>query len=50
MPMVEVLEKEGITIFDAHEKKEVFDLAPVLCMICDNPRASEITNNLGRMF
>ena len=27
--------------------------APVICMICDNPRASEITNNLGpgsRMF
>lgn len=56
VPMVEelvMLEENGITVYDAHEKKKVLVIAPVLCMLCDNPRASEITNNLGpgsRMF
>ena len=56
VPMVEelvMLEQNGTKAYDAHEKKEVLVMAPVLCIICDNPRASEITNNLGpgsRMF
>ena len=48
-----MLEEKGIVAYDAHEKKEVLVTASVICMICDNPRASEITNNLGpgsRMF
>ena len=48
-----MLEQNGTKAYDAHEKKEVLVMAPVLCIIWDNPRASEITNNLGpgsRMF
>lgn len=48
-----MLEEKGITAYDAHEKKKVLVMARILCIICDNPRASEITNNLGpgsRMF
>ena len=50
VPMVKELkslEEEGIIAFDAFLMKEVLVVAPVLCIICDNPRASEITNNLG---
>ena len=56
VPMVEellMLEEKGVMAYDVHEKKEVLVVAPVLCIICDNPRASEVTNNLGpgsRMF
>ena len=48
-----MLEQNGTKAYDAHDKKEVLVMAPVLCIIGDNPRASEITNNLGpgsRMF
>lgn len=41
------LEKEGIVAYDAFLSKEVLLVAPVLFITCDNPRASEITNNLG---
>ena len=56
VPIVEELislEKEGVMAYDALLCKEVIVLAPVLLIACDNPRASEITNNLGpgsRMF
>lgn len=42
-----MLDDEGINVYDVYEEKEVLVVAPVLCFICDNPRASEITNNLG---
>jgi len=41
------LEKEGIVAYDAFLSKEVLLVAPVLFITCDNPRASEIMNNLG---
>lgn len=42
-----VLESEGMVMFDAFHGKEVLVVAPVLCAIADNPRASDITNHLG---
>ena len=55
-PIVEelkTLECDGVVAYDALLQKEVLVVTPILCFICDNPRASEITNNLGpgsRMF
>lgn len=55
-PIVEelkVLERDGIEAFDAHLQTTLVVVAPVICIICDNPRASEVTNTLGpsaRMF
>ena len=55
-PIVEelkTLECDGVVVYDALLRKEVLVVTPILCFICDNPRASEITNNLGpgsRMF
>ena len=49
-PIVEelkILEKEVVVVYDAFTHKEVLLIAPVLCAICNNPRASEITNTLG---
>ena len=42
-----MLEKEGTIAYDAFLNTEVLLVAPVLCITCDNPRASEVTNNLG---
>lgn len=41
------LETEGIITYDAHLKEDVLVVAPVLCVLCDNVRASEITNHRG---
>ena len=34
-------------MYDTLTKKEVFVQCPVLCVVCDNPRASEFTHHLG---
>ena len=39
--------EEGIEAFDAMLKKDVLVLAPLICILADNPRASEILNHLG---
>ena len=55
-PLVEelkLLENDGVETFDAFLQVTVLVVAPVICIICDNPRASEVTNTLGpsaRMF
>lgn len=41
-----VLEK-GVRMYDALLKKEVLVISPVLCILCDNVRASELLNHLG---
>ena len=49
-PIVEELkslEEEGVMAFDAFLQTMVLVVAPVICITCDNPRASEVTNNLG---
>ena len=42
-----MLEKEGISVYDAYLGCEVLLIAPVLAVICDNPRASELTSHMG---
>lgn len=39
-----ILEVEA---FDAHLKEIVVVVAPLLCIVADNPRASEVLNHLG---
>ena len=41
------LEIEGLEAYDAHLHQPVLVVAPVLCAICDNPRASEMLNHMG---
>lgn len=41
------LETEGVSVYDAHLQCEVLLIAPVIVVICDNPRASELTSHLG---
>ena len=31
------LEREGMVVYDAHLEREVLLVAPLLCVICDNP-------------
>ncbi len=40
-------EIEGMEAYDAHLRRPVLVVAPVLCAICDNPRASEVVNHMG---
>lgn len=48
-PIVKNLLKleEGVKMFDAKTNQDVIVVAPVLCILADNPRASEITNHCG---
>ena len=41
------LETKGIIAYDAHQQCEVLVIAPLIAVICDNPRASEITSHMG---
>ena len=42
-----ILDGEGIEAFDAHLKEDMIVIAPLLCIVADNPRASEVLNHLG---
>ncbi len=39
--------EEGIIMFDASMKKDVLVVAPVMAVLADNPRHSEVINHLG---
>lgn len=41
------LETSGITVYDVHLGVEVLVVAPVICILCDNPRHAEIMNHAG---
>lgn len=41
-----VLEK-GITVYDDFLKHDIYLLAPVMCILADNARSSELLNHLG---
>lgn len=41
------LEENGVVMYDAHYDQEVLVVAPVICIIADNPRASDITGHIG---
>ena len=44
---LKLLEDTGIEAYDAKMQCEVIVFAPVLCFLCDNPRAAEICSQLG---
>lgn len=49
-PMVKELtelERVGMVTFDSFLSQDVLIVAPILGVTCDNPRASEVINNLG---
>lgn len=48
-PIVEdLLELEkGVKMFDAYLRQEVYVVAPVLSVLADNPRSSELVNHQG---
>ena len=39
--------EKGIVTYDTSLGRNVFLVAPVLCFLCDNARASEIVNHMG---
>ena len=39
--------EEGIIVYDSFIKKNVYLVAPIICALCDNARASELTNHMG---
>ena len=41
------LDNEGMEVFDAELNRRVHIICPLLCVICDNPRASELVNHRG---
>ncbi len=41
------LEQNGIEAYDAMLKLNVLVVAPAICILADNPRASELLNHLG---
>ncbi|KAL5517747.1 hypothetical protein EMCRGX_G003356 [Ephydatia muelleri] len=49
VPLVHELQslEEGMLMFDALFNNNVIVIAPVICFLCDNPRAAEICNHLG---
>lgn len=54
-PIVDDLNQleNGLVMYDSVHDKDVLVVAPVLCVIADNPRASELLNHIGtsaRMF
>ena len=41
-----LLETEGVVVFDSLYQEEVLVVAPLLCIVCDNPMASQLCNHL----
>ena len=41
------LELNGIEVYDGFLQRDVWILCPVICFLCDNPRASGLCNHLG---
>lgn len=48
-PLVEDLKslEQGIVVYDSSLTCNVVVITPVICMLCDNARGSELTNHLG---
>ena len=41
-----MLEEEGIEVYDAFHQQNVRVVAPLMCIIADNPMASQLLNHL----
>ena len=39
--------EDGIVAYDAAMQSDVLIVSPVLCLLCDNPRAAQICSHLG---
>lgn len=39
--------EEGVIMYDAYLQREVLVVAPVLCILADNSRSSELLNHMG---
>lgn len=39
--------ERGVVMFDSFTQQDVVVVAPVLCVLADNPRAAELTNHMG---
>ena len=44
------LEEEGLVTCDAYLREEVLVVAPIICLICDNPRASNHLGSTARLY
>lgn len=44
---LKVLDEKGMVVHDAATGQDVMIYAPVICIICDNSRASELVNHRG---
>ena len=44
------LEREGIEVYDGHLERNILLISPAICLLADNPRASELTNHLGASY
>ena len=41
------LENEGAEAYDVHLQQMVIIVSPLMCLVADNPRASEVLSHLG---
>lgn len=39
--------EQGVIVYDAVSQCDILVIAPVMCILCDNARASELSNHLG---
>ena len=46
---LQMLESEGVEMYDAKSSEQVCVVALLMIVICDNPRASELGNHLGSL-
>lgn len=47
VPELISLAEKGVTAYDAFMQQQVIVLSPLMCILADNPRASELLNHLG---
>jgi hypothetical protein len=41
------IELEGVEVYDSHLQQNVLVVAPLMLLMADNPRASELMNHMG---
>ena len=47
VPELLSIDRDGIEAYDASLNREVIVISPLMCILADNPRASELLNHLG---
>lgn len=46
-PISDELQLEGVEVYDSYLQQNVLIVAPLLLLMADNPRASELINHIG---